>query len=517
MYVRALADTSAVIVARGEGFWVQTFSPDGKLLAFVTGFPGMLKVVSIDGASERTLVASKVFATGLAWSDDGWIYFGQGERYGRRLMRVRAAGGAPELVAEPDSTRGEVAFGQFSVMPGGRTLLLTVRFTSGEPQVATLDLRTHTVTRLVKGLIAGYITSGQLVVAQRNGELQMGTFDAGRAQLTSSLVTVANGLETANNLNAPISVAPSGSILYQARVPDGQIVWVTRDGHETPVDPKWHGRFEAFALSPDGKQLALGIVTGARTELWVKAFPDGPLGRVFEGTNTAYRPVWFPDGKTIGFTGDVFGPLESFTVQADASAPPERLISDPRSVDELVVSRDGRWIVYRQGSGTDRHLYLMARGVDSTGRPLFPHAASAQSFAPAISPDGKWIAYTGDESGRNEVYLRPFPNAADAKYIVSRNGGAEPVWAHSGRELFFRDNNNVLVAASLALGATANVTALTPLFPTARYFLESRHSAYDVSADDRRFLFATDSSLAVTPQIHFTTNLAAIYRARAAR
>jgi serine/threonine-protein kinase len=169
--------------------------------------------------------------------------------------------------------------------------------------------------------------------------------------------------------------------------------------------------------------------------------------------------------------------------------------------------------VYRQGSGTARHLFALRLGEDTVGHALVP-SSTAQEFSPSLSPDGRWLAYASDESGRDEVYIRPFPNAESAKYIVSRNGGREPLWSHSGKELFFRTPDGEFVAAEIASGVTPTVSALRVLFHADSYAPDTKHRSFAVAPDDQSFLFVKTPGLNAPPHVHLATSIARLFRAK---
>jgi serine/threonine-protein kinase len=516
LLARDLADTAANRIGGTDDYWTPFFSPDGKSIGYMTGFPGALKVLTLDGGQVRTVIPSDVYANGGAWADDGWIYYSGGERYGNRLMRVRAEGGASQVVAEPDSSRNERAFFYPRALPGGRRLLLTIVPLTGDASVALLDIRTKAVTPLAKGVAAFYAAPGYLVILQADGLIRAAEFDGAGGKVNSSFVTLAAGANSGSELRAPMAVSRSGTMLHFSRPPNAEVVRVTRDGRETPLVPGWKGYFASLSLSPDGSRLAISVNTGGRTEIWVKTLPDGPFTRVVAGVNLTYRPSWSPDGRDLVFTSDLAGFIGGYRVPADGSRPPELLVSTTAPVDEALISRDGKWVVYRQGSGTGRHLAALQIGVDSVGRVLLP-TSRAQEYSPNLSPDGRWLAYASDESGRDEVYIRPFPDVESARYPVSRNGGTEPLWSHSGRELFFRTPAGEFVAAAIAPGAAPTVTSLRVLFRTEAYLTDVRHRQYTVAADDQSFLFVRNPAVNAPTRTRLTTSIDKLYRARAGR
>jgi serine/threonine-protein kinase len=513
LHLRDLADTSATTLATGDDYWTQFFSPDGNTVGYLTGFPGAIKLLTLAGGQTRTIVPSGVYANGATWSDDGWIYYPAGERAGTRLMRVRADGGTPELVATPDSTRNEGLFYLPRALPGGRRLLVTVCPVQGDLSVALLDVVSKTLTPLAKGVAAYYAEPGYLVVMQADGSIRAAEFDAGSGLVRSSFVTIVSGADPGAEIRPPFVVSPNGVMVHLTREPQSEFVRVTRDGRETPLIPGFHAYLSSFALAPDASRLAIAVNTGARTELWVKALPDGPFTRLVGGVNLTHRPDWSPDGRYVTFISDHTGSIATFRVPADGSRPPELLVRTNESVDESVISRDGQWLIYRQGSGTSRHLYAMRLGVDTIGRPLIP-GSTAQEFSPTLSPDGRWLTYVSNESGRDEVQIRPFPETESAKYVVSRNGGQEPTWSRSGRELFFRTPAAELVVAQIASGATPSVSSLRVLFRTPSYVLDVKHRGFAVEPGDQSFVFMKNAALNAPKRAHLTTSVAALYRAK---
>ena len=465
--------------------WAPFFSPDSKEVAYNTGAPGAIKVYSFGTETSRTLVADSTWSTGGSWSDDGWIYYVGGPRDGAAIMRIRPTGGKPELVAAPDTTR-ELFYYWPQILPGGKRLLLAVWPLTGDPYVGALDLATHKLTTLAPGIQGLYSPSGHLLIAQGDGVLRAAPFDVSRSSVTGSFTTVTEGMLVVQG-NRPASLSNDGTLSYVAGTARQQVVRVTRDGHEDPVDPTWIADFASIDLSPDGSRLAVAIQKAARTELWVKAMPNGAIARVGSGGNMNYRQSWSGDGRTLVYTSNRQGTITTYRVSADGSAPPTREFSGLTSVDEAVPSKDGTWLVFRRGSGGGRDIYAMHPGVDSSIRPLV--ASPAEEFSPALSPDGKWLAYASDETGSTEVYVRPFPDANAGKFPVSRHGGSEPIWSHSGHELFFRDGAKRLVAAQIAAGNGFTITGEKVLFAAGQYGSDNRNRAYTVSPDDQSFLF----------------------------
>lgn len=481
---------AATPVPDGETGQGPFFSPDGKKLAFFTGLPGALRVVSVTGGAATTLVADSAYGTGGAWSDDGWVYFIGGT--GQALMRVREEGGTPQLVARPDPARDELFFAGPQILPGDRSVLLTILRRKGAADIAALDIASGTLTVLTRGMRAFYAPPGYLVVLLVDGTVQAVRFDPRRFTLRGRPTTALAGVWVGYSWSVPIALSNTGTLIYQSVPPEHQVVRVTRDGNARPVDPDWSGRFEQLELSPDGTRLAITVDLEGRSEVWVKALGMGTLTRLaYEGTYN-YRPVWTPDSRSILFVSDRSGHSALFQIPADGSAPAIPLRDDPRGVDEGSLSRDGRWLIYRAGSGGGRDIYGIRPGLDSLPRPLATTHFEEQS--PALSPDGRWLAYTSDESRRLEVYVRPFPDAGAAKWQVSRAGGTEPAWSSDGRELLYRNGAGDLVAATAASGPSFRVASERVLFSARDYIVDNRNRNYSVSRVDRSLLFVRPGS-----------------------
>jgi serine/threonine-protein kinase len=487
-----------------ESAWSPVFSPDSRALAINTGFPGAIKILPLAGGAVRTLVADSTFGQGLDWSTDDWIYYLHGEHYGRDLMRIRATGGSPEFVARPDSASAILMFLYPQVLPGGR-ILLTLQMKDGDPKAGILDPGTGALTILADGVLSRYAPTGHLIVAGVDGTLQAARFDAPAGTLRGSFTPVAEGLAVSLFSGTGVfTLSEEGTLGYQRTPTPHQVVRVPRDGsQEEALDPGWQDRFASVSLAPDGSRLAIAVERAGRTELWVRSLETGAMTRLSSGGTWNYRPSWSPDGREVVFTSDQRGKITTYRVRADGSARPEPLLAVTPSVDEAVYSRDGEWLIYRGGSGGGRDIFARRTAGDTTDLALVN--SRAEEFSPTLSPDGRWLAYASDETGRTEVYVRPFPDAGAAKFTVSRNGGSEPLWNPAGGELFYRDGNDALVAVGVAPGNEFRVMSTRVLFSTRGYVADNRHRTYSVSADGRSFVFVKspdlldmDSQLVVT-------------------
>jgi serine/threonine-protein kinase len=484
LMLRELDQPQATRLANTAEAWGQFFSPDGRALGFAEGFPGSLKVVRLAGGPPSILVRDSAQGRGGSWAEDGWIYYLHGNL--SELWRVRAEGGAAERVLAPDSSRGELFFSWPEVLPGGRTVLVSVLRRDGNADVGAVDVTKRELKVLGRGYRGMYAASGHLITMLGDGSILAAPFDARRAAVTGRAVQVGDGVRVVD-ASPFIGLSRNGMLLYLSDRPARQPVWVARDGSEQPVDPGWSGEIEMTAISPDGARLAVSEKRNGVSELWLKDLRGGSYTRLAHGGVFNYRPAWTSDGSSVLFTSDRDGLLQLYSVPADGSTSPTLFAPSPRAVDESHASPDGRWLLLRLGSGSRRDIYGMRPGVDSfPGMPLV--ATGAEEYAPAVSPDGRWLAYGSYDTGNPEVYVRPFPTTSTARWQVSRGGGTEPVWSKNGREIYYRDNERRLVAAELASGPGFGIVSRRTLFSASDYVSDTRHAAYSATSDGR-FLF----------------------------
>ena len=457
------------------------FSPDGRSLVFQAGkSTGELRVVPIGGGVPTSLGSSPV-ETGTAWGDDGFIYYAGGHD----IRRVPASGGAAASVTPDDSaTRGE-EFARPVILPGARWLLY-VMGTGPQSAIHVLRLGTRETRRLGPGIMASYLGRGYLAMVQRDGTVDVAPFDPERAELRGPVKPFLQGVEILPFQNgAAFATSPAGTLIYsEFQIPQGTPVWVERTGQVQAIEAGWHDGYDNPALSPDGSSIAVSLTSRAGRDIWIKRV-GGALSRLTLDGSGNVRPSWSPDGRSILYTTGRGGLRSQL---ADGSGPVTPVPTSGRGF-EGVWSADGQWLVYRVGgggSGDSRDIWARGMGRDTTQLPLL--TSPADEYSPALSPDGRWLAYVSDESGKLEVYLRPFPEVTRGKWQVSTAGGSEPMWAHSGRELFFRSADRRMVAAPLVLGDQAAVGPQRVLFDAQPFAEEGIHADYAVSPDDRRFL-----------------------------
>ncbi|MGD8866531.1 MAG: protein kinase [Gemmatimonadales bacterium] len=513
-------DPAPIAGAVGASLGV-TFSPDGEWIAYVAGTE--LRKISRAGGAPVTL-ADSAGAVRPAWLDDGTIVFAGQDPY--KLYRVNSVGGPVERVTVQGERR---VFADMNPLPhGGGVLVTTLPLSFESSDLLALDLETGELKTLVAGAGWGaYASSGYLVYALRNGGLWAAPIDLDDLSIGQA-VPLEDGIRTTFGL-AEATLGADGTLLYvrgASAATSGRLVWVDRNGKAADVDPDFSFSGIPLAggvrLSPTGDRVALTLRRegGLAGDVYVKRLPTGPAARVtFEGP-TNRRPSWSPDGKRLVFISDRAGDGDDvWAKRADGTGAATLLVDRPRQIFEAEWSRDGRWLVYRTdddegGVGRGDILAIPTEG-DTTPVPLV--ATPAEETGPAVSWDSNWLAYASDETGRKEIYVRPFPNTDDGKWLISTNGGAEAAWARSGRELFYRDASGNMVVASVNAGnGSFEVLTRQNLFNAAGYVFNDDHRYYDVSADAERFLMVDDGSAGVAGDLIMVTNFDEVVR-RASR
>jgi len=268
-------------------------------------------------------------------------------------------------------------------------------------------------------------------------------------------------------------------------------VWVTRDGKAQAVDPDWPGDYWGSpALSPDGKWLAVARVANAEPmNIWIKRLDRGPsVTLTLEGNNN-FGPAWTPDGRSVTFSSDhATDATDLWTERADGGAPAVMQLHEKRNLYNAGWSPDGKWLIFRTdvsspGSGD---ILAIRPGIDTAPVPVV--ATRFTEMAPALSPNGRWLAYVSNETGEDEIYVVPFPNTGAGKWAISAGGGTEPLWSHRGSELFYRAGSGDLVAVEIHTQPRFSLGRSAALFPAAGFTSSRFGPQYAVAPNDRRFL-----------------------------
>ena len=493
LYLRSLNSLEATPIAGTDGADSPFFSPDGQQVGFLENSPYSMRVVPRTGGTPRVVVKDSISGGSGDWSADGYIYFDGATT----ISRIRPDGTGRQAIATLDTLRNEIGVAWPQALPNGRGVIFRVRRTGddvGQYSIDVVDPKTHSRKELVKATMARYAPSGHLLYVLGDGSLMASRFDLGRLELTGTPMLIARGVSIGAFGAADLALSPDGSLLYTAggRVASVEPEWVTRNGVATKVDPALPDFVSAgLALSPDGSRLALDVLVSAsvnRTEdIWVKQLPAGPFSRLTAEGEQNRRPSWSHDGRDVLFLSSRSGSSALFRQRADGSAPAKLVTERSGGIDEGFESPDGRWLVLRTATNTPGNGDILARqiGGDTTLKAIV--ATRFQELAPALSPDSRWLAYSSDETGRSEIYVSPFPDAAAGRVQISTSGGSAPRWGKKGDELFYISASNDMMDARIRTGPDFAVLAQSKLFSTVG-FIAAAHAVYDVTADGQRFV-----------------------------
>jgi Tol biopolymer transport system component len=479
LYLRLLERPEATPIAGTDSASNPFFSPDGLWIGFFAD--GKLRKVSATGGTPVT-VADAANPRGEAWGPDDTIYFTPRNNTG--VWAVAASGGAPREVTKP--AQGELSHRWPQILPGGKAVLYTSWNDTGFEGgiVSVQSLPAGEPRALVRG--GGYAryvgpdAAGRsyLVYAQADG-LLAAPFDLDTLSLTGPAVPVLDNVITNLSGGAHVAFSNSGTMAYLPGVLgelDRTLIWVDRKGEATPV-ANIRGMSLFYKLSPDGKRLVRHNVVGTDRDLWIEDLERGTSTRfTFGGAH--FGGLWSPDGKWIAYSRG-FPAMNLYRRRADGTGQEERLTTGGITQVTGSWTPDVGTLVFVENdpvSGSD--IWTVAMDGDRTPRPFIKTPFLER--APVVSPDGKWLAYQSNESGRFEIYVVAFPQG-DRKRQISTEGAFSPIWARNGRELFYQTGT--------ALMATSVVTQPEFVSERPREVFKGRYEGtFDVSPDDQRFL-----------------------------
>jgi serine/threonine protein kinase/Tol biopolymer transport system component len=495
--IRRWDTLTPVQIAGGlRGCLSASYSPNAKFVALLA-YPSSVQIISTaNDAPPREIKVDgledvAVYGGGIDWADDGNLYVASREA----LRRVSPTGGDVDVLARWDSTR---AFDGLDVLPGARYAITVNANRPGADQAPSridlVDLATGSSERIIDGVAARFVAPGHLLIARADGSLVSVPFDAGSRRVTGEPRTLADSvpvLAVAGVAPGLLDVAADGTLLYwrtQANRSAAPVI-VDRGGVVRQAFDDATGSYFVPRFSPDGSRIVVDHGEIAKVAPQVRDIRTGASRQLDPPGRVNSRPAWMPDGKGVSFLSDRDGPMRLYHWRLDEDVARAAPSYDARSLFALEWSRDGRWLLLRtddQAPGKG-DILAVRPGVDSVARPIVA-AAQFSEYAPSLSPDGKWLAYVSDESGRFEVRVTSFPDARE-RWQVSVAGGSEPVWTAGGRELIYVADDGFVTAATVATGTEFRVTERRRLFamaPFANYRIFGRN--YDVSRDGQRFV-----------------------------
>ena len=488
LYLRRLDRFEAVPIPGSDGAVGPFFSPDSRWLGYFA--EGKLFKIAVEGGTPVEICHVGQVVPGASWGPDDSIIFTDSPDSG--LLRVPAGGGTPETLTTPDFASGELGHGWPQWLPDGESVLFSISTVQG-PRIAALSLRTGEWRTLEQGIGgARYLSSGHLVYALSGG-LAAQAFDPVSLETKGSPVMVLEGVYIIPGVKgfglAAFSASDTGLLAFlpgEASADKNRLVWVDRDGRTRPATNE-PGLYEWPRLSPDGKKLAVTNRTAdGQIDIWVLDLERDARSRLtLEGSSII--PIWTPDGKQIAFGSSRRGSgvVRIFRQTADGSGEAELLLEGENPRFPRSWSPDGRLLTFTEWHPeTMRDVWILSLDGTSETRPIVNTRFDEHSLI--FSPDGLWLAYVSDETGRNEVYVQSYPSGS-GRWIISAGGGNEPAWSADGRTLFYR-NADAMMEVSIQTSPTFKAGAPHVVFERSLKTGVYESVSYDLSADGLEFL-----------------------------
>ncbi len=441
-----------------------TPSPDGEWIAFIRGnaMAYELAKVAVAGGTPIPLTPLQYEWRGGSWGDDGAILYAT-EDVAAGIMRVRD-GAAAETLTVPNTAEGELDHLWPHVLPDGTHALFVIQRRDRTSDVAVLDLSSRSWRVLVpKATMPKYAASGHLLYAA-GGALHAAGYDARRHRLTTKAIELVSGVAQKPSLAASYDISRDGTLVYMPGrdvLQPRALLWVDERGGQTPfeIGPK---HYREIQIAPDGRRVAATIEEDGVTGLWVLDPDRQTTTRLTPPGLGVSSPVWSADGLKLAMAVTVATSLEPgiYELPASGAGALRRLTTTTSDKGHFPTAwnADGTEVLF-YGALSDQGDILRVR-VGSKPEPVL--ATSAVEFRPALSPDGRWLAYVSNEGGQLNVFVRPYPNVNDGRVAVSSNGGMYPTWTAGGKVLMYTAGPAVWAVPVTATGKTLTLGKATP-------------------------------------------------------
>jgi Tol biopolymer transport system component len=512
LWVRALGSFDDARPLVGTDGAIQPFwSPDSRSVGFFAN--SKLKRIDLSGGSAQTLCDAPSNIGSGGWGRDGTIVFSAGPSSG--LYRLTTAGGTPVQLTHVDASRNEIEHVSPYFLPDGRHFIYLARNTQPDNSaiyVGSLDSK-ETKSLLKVHSTAVYAPPGYLLFVREN-TLMAQAFDADTLDLKGEAFPVAEqAVRNPINGRAMFSVSKNGVVVMRGGgLTNNQLMWFDRTGKQLgPLTSP--GGYNAPALSPDDKTVAVGrldLLTGTAADIWLIDLQRGTQIRLTTDPAGDSYAAWSPGGDRIAFLSTRNGDPSIYVKLANGSAVEEPVVSSAEAKFNPTFSPDGQFLMYAQVNATTYlDLYLISTGPDKKVRPFLQ--TKFIKGQPRISPNGRWVAYTSNETEKFEVYVETFP-VAGSKLLISVGGGSQRQWRADGRELYYYAPDRKLMAVEVnGDGPTFKVGVAKPLFEiriTGGGIDQSfpGNGYYAVTRDGKRFLVPSIPQTPERQQINVILN-----------
>jgi Tol biopolymer transport system component len=466
-------------------FW----SPDSRYIGFFA--QGKLKKIDVNGGPPQTICDASQ-GRGGSWNSQGKILFCPSLAAGLHLV-ASTEGATLSAVTIPDLKKQENSHRWPNFLPDGNHFLFTIRSAQAETRGVYIgSLSSKDIKRLLPDQgKAEYVSPGYIMLS-REGNLLAVPFDSKSLQISGEPIGVAEGVDTDPGIStASFSVSSSSIIYMNSGSLQSQLFWLDRSGKQLSVLGKPTTYFQPV-LSPDGKKVSVGIPdtqTGGY-DVWISDLARGTFSRLTTNPASDNAAIWSPDETKIFFTSNRIGVFDLYEKEIGGSGEDRLLLHTNNYKATLDCSPDGRYLLFQEiNAQTNSDLWILPLFGD---RKPFPYLRTEFNDAQAVfSPDGKWIAYASDDTGRPEIYVQSFPVTSGTKRQVSTSGGVEPLWRKDQKELYYLAVDTQLMAVPISMDSGFEPGTPTSLFETHFSYNSlsaSERTQYAVSADGKQFL-----------------------------